>query len=85
MENRTLPLAVLGVSRETQSGLQFYRNQAIARYELGQAPAAEHLVIAPAGSQIKVAKWTVGRRVTYLGSFAPQGLDYYWVEGKKIE
>jgi hypothetical protein len=85
MENRTLPLAVLGVSRETQSGLQFYRNQAIARYELGQAPAAEHLVIAPEGSQIRVAKWTVGRRVTYLGSFAPQGLDYYWVEGKKIE
>jgi hypothetical protein len=32
-----------------------------------------------------VAKWTVGRRVPYLGSFASQGVDYYWVEGRKIE
>lgn len=85
MENQTLPLAVLGVSRETQYGLQFYRNQAIARYEQGQVPAGEHLVIAPEGWQIKVAKWTIGRRVTYLGSFAPQGLDYYWVAGKSSE
>jgi len=85
IENRTVPLAILGLSRETQYGLQFYRNQDIARYELGQAPMQEHLVIAPEGSQVSVAKWTVGRRVTYLGSFAPQGVDYYWVEGRKIE
>ena len=85
IENRTVPLAILGLSRETQYGLQFYRNQDIARYELGQAPIQEHLVIAPEGSQVSVAKWTVGRRVTYLGSFAPQGVDYYWVEGRKIE
>lgn len=85
IENRTVPLAILGLSRETQYGLQFYRNQDIARYELGQAPIQEHLVIAPEGSQVSVAKWTVGRRVTYLGSFASQGVDYYWVEGRKIE
>jgi 4-amino-4-deoxy-L-arabinose transferase-like glycosyltransferase len=82
LESHRLPLAILGLSRETQYGLQFYRNQDISRYELGQVPATEHLVIAPEGWQIKVATWTAGRRVTYLGSFAPQGLDYYWVAGK---
>ena len=79
LENKPLPLAVSGVSRQTEYGLAFYRNQTIDRYELGQIPAGEHLVIAPEGSQTMLAKEVAGRRVSYLGSFAPQGLDYYWV------
>jgi 4-amino-4-deoxy-L-arabinose transferase-like glycosyltransferase len=79
LENKPLPLAVSGVSRETEFGLAFYRNQIIDRYEQGQIPAVEHLVVAPEGSQTALAKQVVGRRVSYLGSFAPQGLDYYWV------
>ena len=79
VENKPLPLAVSGVSRQTEYGLAFYRNQTIDRYELGQIPAGEHLVIAPEGSQTMLAKEVAGRRVSYLGSFAPQGLDYYWV------
>ena len=79
VENKPLPLAVSGVSRQTEYGLAFYRNQAIDRYELGQIPDAEHLVVAPEGSQTTIAKEVAGRRVSYLGSFAPQGLDYYWV------
>jgi 4-amino-4-deoxy-L-arabinose transferase-like glycosyltransferase len=74
-----LPLAVVQVSRETEYGLAFYRNQIISRYELGQVPAEEHLLVAPEGSQAAIAKEVAGRRVSYLGSFAPQGLDYYWV------
>jgi 4-amino-4-deoxy-L-arabinose transferase-like glycosyltransferase len=77
--NKPLPLAVSGVSRETEFGLAFYRNQIIDRYESGQIPAEEHLVVAPEGSQTAIAKQVAGRRVSYLGSFAPQGLDYYWV------
>jgi 4-amino-4-deoxy-L-arabinose transferase-like glycosyltransferase len=79
LENKTLPLAVSGVSRETEYGLAFYRNQIIDRYELGQIPVGEHLVVAPEGSQTAIARQVAGRRVSYLGSFAPQGLDYYWV------
>ena len=79
VENKPLPLAVSGVSRQTEYGLAFYRNQIIDRYELGQIPAGEHLVVAPEGSQTTIAKQVTGRRVSYLGSFAPQGLDYYWV------
>jgi 4-amino-4-deoxy-L-arabinose transferase-like glycosyltransferase len=83
LENKSLPLAVARVSRETEYGLAFYRNQVIARYELGQVPDGEHLLVAPEGSQTAIAKEVAGRRVSYLGSFAPQGLDYYWVSESK--
>lgn len=79
LETKPLPLAVSGVSRQTEYGLAFYRNQIIDRYESGQIPSSEHLVVAPEGSQTAIAKKVAGRRVSYLGSFAPQGLDYYWV------
>jgi 4-amino-4-deoxy-L-arabinose transferase-like glycosyltransferase len=81
LESKPLPLAVFGVSRQTEYGLAFYRNQIIERYEPGQIPGGEHLVVAPEGSQTAIAKQVAGRRVSYLGSFAPQGLDYYWVSG----
>ena len=54
----------------------------LSRYEAGDVPAGEHLLITPEGWQKNIAKWTPGRRVTYLGSFAEQGMDYYWVAGK---
>jgi len=79
IETTPLPLAVFHVSRQTEYGLAFYRNQAIPRYERGEIPDGEHLIVAPEGSQTAVAKEVAGRRVSYLGSFAPQGLDYYWV------
>ncbi|MBZ5570775.1 MAG: glycosyltransferase family 39 protein [Acidobacteriia bacterium] len=79
LDTRRLPIAVFRVRRETEFGLAFYRNQAIERYERDPAPAGEHLVVAAGGSQTELAKLVVGRRVSYLGSFAPQGLDYYWV------
>ena len=79
VDNRSLPLAILRLSRETEYGLNFYRDQKILRYEAGEIPAGEHLLITKEGWQKNVAKWTPGRRVTYVGSFAEQGLDYYWV------
>jgi 4-amino-4-deoxy-L-arabinose transferase-like glycosyltransferase len=74
-----LPLAVYGVSRETEYGLTFYRNQTTARYEWGSVPSEEHLLVAPATWKIDVAKQTSGRRVLLLGHYLPQDLDYYWV------
>ena len=79
METRPVPLAVLRVTRETEYGLQFYRDQNIDRYELGDVPSGEHLLVAPAGLRGDIEKGALGRRVSYLGTFAPQGLDYYWV------
>jgi 4-amino-4-deoxy-L-arabinose transferase-like glycosyltransferase len=82
VDNRSLPVAVLRVSRETEYGLHFYRNQRIARYESGEVPAGEHLLITPEGWQKNIAKWVPGRRFTYVGSVAAQGVDYYWVAGR---
>lgn len=82
VDNRSLPLAILRLSRETEYGLHFYRDQKILRYEAGEAPPGEHLLITPEGWQKNIAKWTPGRRVTYVGSFAEQSMDYYWVAAK---
>ena len=82
MENKRLPIAGFRLSRETEYGLEFYRNQIIARYNWGQIPAGEHLVVAPSGLRTAIAEKVPERRVLYLGSFAPQGLDYFWVGEK---
>ena len=82
MENGVLPTAVFRVTRQTEYGLAFYRNQKITRYEAGEIPAVEHVVVAPVGSETAIAKLVFGRRVSYLGSYEPQGLDYYWVAGR---
>jgi 4-amino-4-deoxy-L-arabinose transferase-like glycosyltransferase len=79
VETNPLPLAVYGVSREMEYGLTFYRSQTTVRYEWGSVPAEEHLLIAPATWKVDVAGRTAGRRVLWLGYYAPQNLDYYWV------
>jgi len=79
VETHPLPLAVFGVSREMEYGLAFYRNRPIVRYERGSVPEEEHLLVAPARWKVDVAKRTMGRRVTFLGHYAPQDVDYYWV------
>ena len=79
METKPLPLVVLGVPRETEYGLTFYRNQPIGRYEWGQVPSGEHLLVAMENSTSEIAKYAPGRRISYLGNFPPQHLDYYWI------
>ena len=81
VSGKPLPMAVSRVSREVEFGLVFYRNQAVSRYELGQIPSQEHFVVAPAGSQAEVARQVAGRPVRYVGKFAPQNLEYFWVAG----
>ena len=51
VDNRSLPLAILRLSRETEYGLHFYRNQKIVRYEADDVPAGEHLLITPEGGK----------------------------------
>jgi 4-amino-4-deoxy-L-arabinose transferase-like glycosyltransferase len=83
METKPLAVAVLGVSRETEYGLAFYRNQTISRYEMRQVPFDEHLLVAPQGTRGAIAQFVGGRRVAHLGNFAPQSLDFYWVSSTK--
>jgi hypothetical protein len=79
MELKPLPVAVLGVARETEYGLTFYRNQSISRYELKQVPAEQHLLLIPQGARTAIPQLVGGRRVSYLGDFTPQHLEFYWV------
>jgi 4-amino-4-deoxy-L-arabinose transferase-like glycosyltransferase len=79
VETHRLPVAVCGVSREMEYGLAFYRNQQVSRYEAGVVPAEEHLLVAPQSWMSNVAQQTAGRRVSFLGHYAPQDVDYYWV------
>jgi len=82
VETHPLPLAVHGVRREVEYGLEFYRNQVIVRYERDRVPAEEHLLVVPENSQEEVARQVAGRRVLLLGHYTPQRLDYYWVAAR---
>jgi 4-amino-4-deoxy-L-arabinose transferase-like glycosyltransferase len=79
IETRPLPLAVYHVRRELEYGLTFYRNQATFNYDWGSVPREEHLLVAPENSQVEIAKLVPGRRVSYLGHYPAQRVDYYWV------
>ena len=81
VEAGLLPTAVLHVPREVEYGLGFYRNQAISSYDRGEIPASAHLVVAPEGKKSELAERVNGRRVSLLGTYPPQHLDYYWVAG----
>jgi 4-amino-4-deoxy-L-arabinose transferase-like glycosyltransferase len=79
MESHPLPLAVYRVRRELEYGLTFYRNRLTFNYDWGSVPSEEHLLVAPENSQAAIAKLVAGRRVSYLGHYAAQHVDYYWV------
>lgn len=85
LETHPLPIAVCGTPRELEYGLVFYRNQVIARYESGEVPAGEHLLVAPPAWKKNVEDLTAGRRVTFLGYYSPQNVDYYWVGAAKYQ
>ena len=78
-EIHPLPLAVYHVRRELEYGLTFYRNRLTFNYDWGRVPLEEHLLVAPENSQVEIAKLVAGRRVSYLGHYAAQRVDYYWV------
>ncbi len=79
VETQQLQVVVCGTSRELEYGLIFYRNQAITRCEFAPLPEGEHLVVAPPMFKYNVAEKAPGRRVMFLGHYAPQDVDYYWV------
>jgi 4-amino-4-deoxy-L-arabinose transferase-like glycosyltransferase len=79
IESHPMPLAIYHVRRELEYGLTFYRNQLTLNYDWVKIPQQAHLLVAPENSQAEVAKLLPGRRVRYLGHYAPQRVDYYWI------
>ncbi|HYL91525.1 MAG TPA: glycosyltransferase family 39 protein [Alphaproteobacteria bacterium] len=76
-------VVVFDVKREVEYGLNFYRNQAIARYERDGVPESSHLVVAKAGSEAAVRTMVGSRAVIKLGSFPPQRLEFFLVSAAK--
>ncbi len=79
-----MPVAVFNAKREIEYGLNFYRNQPIPRYERGEVPAEQHLVIAPMGSRAELETAAAGRRISWVGEFAPQRLEFFWVSAPGV-
>lgn len=78
-------VAVYDVPRSVEYGLAFYRNQKIGSYERNEIPESDHLVVAAAGSKTELEFRLKGRRVTRVGGFSPQHLDFYLVSSTAPE
>jgi hypothetical protein len=79
LDMRGAQLSAFNVTRELEYGLGFYRNQPLLRYERGEVPAGDHLLIARSGSEQQLEALLAPRRLSHVGSFAPQHLEFYWV------
>jgi 4-amino-4-deoxy-L-arabinose transferase-like glycosyltransferase len=79
MEGKPVEVAVFKASREIEYGLAFYRNQPISRYERGEVPTQDHLVVVPESYADEFLKAVRPRRASRLGEFTPQRLEFYWV------
>ncbi len=77
--HESVPLAVYGINRAQQYGLEFYLNNAAQAYEKGSIPAAPHVLVTRQNSQAEVAAAVPGRRVSFLASFPAQKVDLYWI------
>lgn len=74
-----VPIALYHVNRAQEYGLEFYLNRPAQKYEDGNVPAADHVLVAAEGSESQVALLVPGRRVSYLTSIPQQKLELYWV------
>jgi 4-amino-4-deoxy-L-arabinose transferase-like glycosyltransferase len=84
------PVAVFNVRRDVAYGLNFYRNHPVSYYEQGGPrdlpygiPATEHVVVTRSGNGDAVQAAVGDRKVTSLGLFPPQQLEFFLVSGGK--
>lgn len=79
MEGHRTQVAVFKAPREVEYGLAFYRNQVIPRYERGEIPAQDHLLVVPEAYSDELVKAVHPRRASHLGNFIPQHLEFFWI------
>src|SRR4029077_17804334 len=85
LQTRIRPVAVLDTRRDVEYGLGFYLDQRIERYERGEIPPVEHILVARAGEHGTIEK-LIGpnRRLISFGSpfpdkASPQHLEVLWI------
>jgi 4-amino-4-deoxy-L-arabinose transferase-like glycosyltransferase len=79
IDGRRSELAIYKSRREAEYGMAYYRNQVVARYERGEVPAGDHMVMAPPGAEADLARLAGGRRVSLVGEYPPAKLAFYWI------
>jgi 4-amino-4-deoxy-L-arabinose transferase-like glycosyltransferase len=72
-------VAAFHARREVVYGLSFYLNQTVANYDIGERPAADHLVVAAQGTEDSLRQAVGGRRISHVGTYPAQRLDLFWV------
>ena len=72
-------VAVLNVRRETEYGLDFYRNHPIPRYERDGIPQGRHALVAKVGATESIRQKVGDRDAQIIGSFPPQRLEFYLI------
>ena len=86
----TKQIAVFGVPRDIEYGLNYYayeyhlnpeENRAIASYDRGQIPAQEHVLVARQGSEAAL-QTMLGTRVKLIGNFPARKLELYLVQAR---
>ncbi|MGZ4814950.1 MAG: glycosyltransferase family 39 protein [Terriglobales bacterium] len=75
------PVAVAGVSRTVEYGLDFYRNQPISNYDRAEFPVGDHIVVSKPGATQVIQAMSKRRKVVDLGGYKPQHLEFYAVAG----
>ena len=74
-----VPIALYRINRAQEYGLEFYLNRPAQKYEDGNIPDADHVLVAAQGSLPQFTLLVPGRRVSYLTSIPGQKLELYWV------
>jgi hypothetical protein len=72
------PIAVYGVKRDVDYGLNFYRNQQIFNYEI-EVPGTPHLLVVPKGKLQDAQKLAGNWSAVPIGEYKPQKLEFYWM------
>jgi len=75
-------VAVLGVKRDMDYGLAFYRNERLVHYDHDGVPAGEHLLVARASDTEGLNRWLSGRVYEPLFLYDAQGFEVYRVLAK---
>lgn len=76
------PVAVSD-NREVEYGLNFYRNQRILNYDRDAMPEAPFVVVAREGREPQVQARAAPRKITRLGGFPAQHLEFFLVSSSK--
>ena len=81
----TRTVALLGVRRDIEYGLSFYRNQPMLHYDNGHegVPAGEHILVIATRDEPQLARYLAGRIYEPLFLYEMQGLAVYRVYSKQ--